>query len=58
MENYIIRIYRRGHSVPGKMTGLLESVEQELRTPFQSMSELAALLTSSDEKDQQNPGHS
>jgi hypothetical protein len=53
MENYIIRIYRRDHSDPEKLTGLLESVEKETRHPFHTLSDLCALLVPAAHRDQQ-----
>ena len=44
MENYIIRIYRRDHSNPERLTGLLESVERQTRHPFHTLNDLCALL--------------
>lgn len=45
MENYIVRIYRRDCSNPEKVTGMLESVEQETRQPFHSIGALQLLLS-------------
>ena len=45
MENYIVRIYRRDCSNPEKVTGMLESVEQETRQPFHSIGALRSLLS-------------
>jgi hypothetical protein len=44
MENYIIRVYRRDHSDPERLTGLLESVERETRRPFYTLKDLCMLL--------------
>ena len=47
MENYIVRIYRRDEHDPCKVTGVLESVEQETRQTFFTLNTLGSLLTSS-----------
>ncbi len=47
MENYIVRIYHRDPSDRNRVTGVLESVEQETRRPFQSIDALQSLLYSS-----------
>lgn len=44
MENYIVRIYRRDPVDPGKVTGVVESVENETEIPFSSMSSLCAVI--------------
>ena len=53
MENYIIRIYRRDHTDPERLTGLLESVERETRHPFHTLSDLRALLVPAADQEQQ-----
>jgi hypothetical protein len=44
MENYIIRIYRRDDQDPAKVTGILESVEQQSQQAFSSLTALQGLL--------------
>ncbi len=43
-ESYIIRIYRRDHNVPYRITGLVEDVGRQATKAFQNIEELAALL--------------
>ena len=45
MENYIVRIYRRDQTDPDKVAGTFESVENETRNSFTSLSSLIDLLT-------------
>ena len=45
MENYIVRIYRRDQTDPDKVAGTFESVENETRNGFTSLSSLIDLLT-------------
>ncbi|MEN8801418.1 MAG: hypothetical protein ABF297_05510 [Thiogranum sp.] len=45
MENYIVRIYRRDKSDPNKLTGVCESVEQETRSTFSTLSNLMSLIS-------------
>jgi len=45
MENYIVRIYRRDTSDPNKLTGVCESVEQETRNTFSTLSNLMSLIS-------------
>ena len=56
MENYIIRIYRRDHSDPERLTGILESVERETQYPFHTLKELCALLVTATDLEQQAVG--
>jgi hypothetical protein len=44
MENYIVRIYRRGVSGPEELAGVCESVERETRYTFNTLETLMALL--------------
>ena len=44
MENYIVRIYRRGGDQPDSIVGLVESVETGEVHSFKSVSELMRLL--------------
>jgi hypothetical protein len=44
MENYIVRIYGRDPGDSDKVTGMLESVEQETRRPFHSLNALRSML--------------
>lgn len=44
MENYIVRIYRRDPLDPNKVTGVVESVENETEIPFSSISNLCAVI--------------
>jgi len=53
MENYIIRIYRRDHHDPERMTGILESVERKTRYPFHTLKDLCALLVPATNLEQQ-----
>jgi len=48
MENYIVRIYHRDEYDPGKVTGMLESVEQETQQAFHNISALQSLLNPCD----------
>lgn len=43
MENYIIRIYRRGED-PREVTGLVEQVEMNRQHPFACFEELREIL--------------
>ena len=49
MENYIVRIYRRDSADPGRIHGVLESVEQNIQQPFASLDSLKNMLTTSPE---------
>ncbi len=44
MENYIVRIYRRDQNNPMQITGIVESVEQGVNTPFKNIEALNKLL--------------
>jgi len=44
MENYIVRIYGRDPGDSDRVTGMLESVEQETRRPFHSLDALRSML--------------
>jgi len=44
MENYIVRIYRRGECQPDSIIGLVEPVESGEIQPFSTLSELKAIL--------------
>ena len=44
MENYIVRIYRRGESCPEELAGVCESVEHETRHTFNTLDTLISLL--------------
>lgn len=44
MENYIIRIYRRGDN-PREVTGLVEQVEMNQQRPFACFEELRQILS-------------
>jgi hypothetical protein len=44
MENYIVRIYGRDSGDSDRVTGVLESVEQETRRPFHSLDALRSML--------------
>lgn len=44
MENYIVRVYRRGDQNPDDVIGMVESVELDDRRPFHSLSELVKIL--------------
>jgi hypothetical protein len=56
VENYIVRIYRRDHGDPERLTGLLESVEEGTRHPFHTLNELCALLAPMSDLEQQAEG--
>lgn len=45
MENYIVRVYRRGDQNPDEVVGIVERVEKEDRQPFHSLSELCKILS-------------
>jgi hypothetical protein len=45
MDNYIIRIYRRGEDDPGKVTGTVEEVGVDDRKVFTGPDELWDILT-------------
>jgi len=44
MENYIVRIYRRGECQPDSIIGLVEPVENGEIQPFSSLSELTTII--------------
>jgi hypothetical protein len=44
MENYIVRIYRRGECQPDSIIGLVEPVESGEIQAFSTLSELKAIL--------------
>ena len=44
MENYIVRIYRRGECQPDSINGLVEPVESGEIQAFSTLSELQAIL--------------
>jgi hypothetical protein len=44
MENYIVRIYRRGECQPDSIIGLVEPVETGEIQPFSTLSELTTIL--------------
>ena len=44
MENYIVRIHRRGECQPDSIVGLVEPVETGEIQPFSSLSELTTIL--------------
>ena len=53
IETYIIRIYRRDPVDPGRLTGLLESVERGTRSPFHTLNDLRKLLVPAADLEQQ-----
>lgn len=55
MENYIVRIYDRDPSDSDRVTGMLESVEQETRRPFHSLDALRSMLDAPGAEDLQPP---
>ena len=56
MENYIVRIYGRDPGDSDRVTGMLESVEQETRRPFHSLDALRSMLDApSAERQDANP---
>jgi len=56
MEHYIIRIYRRDHSDPERLTGMLESVERGTRSPFHTLNGLRTLLAPATDLEHQAEG--
>lgn len=44
MENYIVRIYRRDHRNSKKITGLVESVEADVKKAFTDFDQLREIL--------------
>ena len=44
MENYIVRIHRRGNCQPDSIIGLVESVEAGEIQPFSTLNELTTIL--------------
>ena len=44
MENYIVRVYRRGDQNPDEVVGRVEMVEVDDKRPFRSLSELVKIL--------------
>ena len=46
MENYIVRIYRRGQDKPDEIAGLVELVEVEKKQAFKNIDELSQILCS------------
>ena len=44
MENYIVRIYRRGEYQPDSIIGLVEPVETGVIQQFSTLSELTTIL--------------
>ena len=53
MENYIVRIYGRDPDDADRVTGILESVEQETHRPFHSLDALRSMLDAGAAKDLQ-----
>ena len=54
MENYIVRIYGRDPGDSDRVTGMLESVEQETRRPFHSLDALRSMLDAPAAAERQN----
>ena len=46
MENYIVRIYRRGQDRPDEIAGLVELIEVEKKQAFKNIDELSQILCS------------
>lgn len=44
MENYIIRIYRRDRRNLRKITGMVESVETDMKRPFTDLDQLREII--------------
>lgn len=44
MESYIVRIYLRASGCPGRMTGVVLSMETEAEQPFSSAEQLRSIL--------------
>lgn len=56
MENYIVRIYRRDENDRGKVTGVIESVEQQTTQTFHTLNNLRSVLMQGlDDSSQQSP---
>jgi hypothetical protein len=47
MDSYIVRMYRRDADNPENLVGLVETVGEEEKRPFHSVSELVAILSES-----------
>jgi len=47
MDSYIVRMYRRDADNPESLVGLVETVGEEAKRPFHSVSELVAILSES-----------
>ena len=62
METYILRIYRRGKSIPHKMIGIIEESGKEEKKAFTCLDELWRILNPTrarpapDEQKQESPG--
>lgn len=44
MENYIVRIHRRGEQHQDDVIGMVERVERDDKRPFRNLSELCEIL--------------
>ncbi len=44
MNNYIVRIYRRGRKAGEKLAGLVEAIESDKKIAFSSADELLEIL--------------
>ena len=44
MESFIVRIYRRSHTKPGEIAGLVETVGSDEKKAFQSFAGLITAL--------------
>ena len=47
MESFIVRIYRRSHTKPGEVAGLIETVGRDEKRAFQSFAGLISTLRKS-----------
>jgi hypothetical protein len=45
MDSYIVRLYRRDAENPENMVGLVETVGEDEKRPFHTVSELVAILS-------------
>lgn len=45
MDNYVIRIYRRGEDKTDDVVGIIESVETKKKQAFKNMNELVRILS-------------
>lgn len=51
MDSYIVRLYRRDAENPENLVGLVETVGEDEKRPFHTVSELVAILSESQSLD-------